>query len=173
MSQATKDVMSKIQQVEKAIVSGGGHQKSQSDIQGSSSNAIQEIDEEVRDYDGSLMEQGSPRGDPEGSNQRKKKRRRRISNRKSKSKSPPPFDISINPKNITIGAPGKSLIDPNLKVRLQVAYMKGYFTKSKNSPRNSSLMAPSMINSGSGSLIRSRDLENEQAYGFSTGNGLP
>ena len=153
--------MSKIQQVEKAIVSGGGHQKSQSDIQGSSSNAIQEIDEEVRDYnDESLMEQGSPRGEADGSNnQRKKKRRRRISNRKSKSRSPPPFDISINPKNITIGAPGKSLIDPNLKVRLQVAYMKGYFTKSKNSPRNSSLISPSMINSGSGSLIRSRDLE--------------
>jgi hypothetical protein len=53
--------MSKIQQVEKAIVSGGGHQQSQSDIHGSSSNAIQEIDEEVRDYnDESLMEQGVP-----------------------------------------------------------------------------------------------------------------
>ena len=73
MSQATKDVMSKIQQVEKAIVSGGGHQKSQSDIQGSSSSAIQEIDEDVvRDYNESLIEQGSPRGGDEGSNHERK-----------------------------------------------------------------------------------------------------
>ena len=146
MSKATKDVMSKIQLVEKAIVSGGGLQKSPSDVNGSQSPAIQEIDEEVR-YEGST--------------------------RKSKSRSPPPFDISINPQNITIGAPGRSLIDPNLKVRIQMAYMKGYFTKNKNSPRNSSLVAPSLFNSGSGSLIRSRDLDMDNAYGISSNSGLP
>ena len=155
-------------------MSGGGtgannQMMSSSDIHGSSSPAIQEIDEEVamRNADHDTIEQGSPRGMGESVKRRKKKRR--ISNRKSKSRSPPPFDISINPKNITIGAPEKSLIDPNLKVRLQFAYMKGYFTKSKNSPRNSSLIAPSIMNSGSGSLIRSRDVDMDNAYGFPSG----
>ena len=155
-------------------MAGGGQQKATSEYNGSSNNAIQEIDEEVRNNeDRETIEHGSPRQGG-SSTQKKKIRKRRVSNRKSKSRSPPPFDISINPSNITIGAPGKSLIDPNLKVRLQVAYMKGYFTKAKNSPRNSSLNAPpSLLNSGSGSLIRSRDLEMDNAYGISNNSGLP
>jgi len=52
--------------------------------------------------------------------------------------------------------------------------MKGYFTKTKTTPRNSSLMAPSMMNSGSGSLMKSRDVEMDNAYGFpNTNSGLP
>ncbi len=95
--------------------------KSSSDIHEASSPAIQEVDEEVamrnnNPTDHDTIEHGSPRAG--GSNTKRKKKKRRTSNRKSQSRSPPPFDLSVNPKNITIGDPGKSLIDPNLKLRL-------------------------------------------------------
>jgi hypothetical protein len=68
VNQATKEVLSKIQMVEQSMMSGGGsgtnnQMMSSSDIHGSSSPAIQEIDEEVaiRNANHETIEQGSPR----------------------------------------------------------------------------------------------------------------
>ena len=65
---------------------------------------------------------------------RKSKKTKKSRNKKSRSKSPlPPFEILLNPHNISIAPTGK-LIDPQLKSKvMNKVYLKGIFNDKINS----------------------------------------